>query len=64
MILRGYSIGGDGSAKEFNLGDSKRHFSRPALRMHLKTAPTFFMSCSVVLAAIPISSCIGRIDLL
>ena len=28
----------------------------PALRMHLKTALMFYMSCSVVLAAIPMSS--------
>ena len=38
----------------------KWHFSivsfSPALRMHLKTALMFLMSCSVVLAAIPMSS--------
>ena len=45
MILRGYSVGGDGSAKDFNLADAKVAFSivsfRPALRILLKTALIF-----------------------
>ena len=65
MILRGYSVWGDGSAKDFYLCDPKVAFLdcefRPALRIHLKTALMFFMICSVVLVAIPIfSRCLAQ----